>query len=503
VACAPPEDPEDRSVPTAQSGFSTPVNGLSFPNYTNRGVTNLTAAEVYRLFGDQVCASTANGVCHLAPAASTWTRHANAMMNGGHCFGISHFTQLLWAGTVRAEDFGVPNAASLSREDPRVQREIAYWMATQLTSPARDALYRGRPKPMEALHQLADGWAAGRNFTVALYQDGAGGHAVTPVAVHSTPDGKGELVIYDNNYPGQDRVITFDPDQDSWTFSASANPQSSAHVYTGDAHTKSLILVPVDDAVGVQHCPFCGDHDPDDAEAGFRTVSSMGAGDVLVEDDQGHAIGTQGRDLVHDFPGAVALVPLSNDLFLEDTEPHYRIPGGRDLTITMDGRNLTEPSDTEVAVTGRGYSLYVQAVALDPSQRDVIVVSADGETITYHGSGNESPVVHNTFSTAGHDYVLGVEVQTDGDGSNFTIDRSATQVKVHFREAGPTRFGIQLTILGDTVDSFSYSGSDLGGDATLYLDLSSWAGQGTPLTVEVDEGSDGTVDRVLELPDQG
>ena len=310
------------------------------------------------------------------------------------------------------------------------------------------------------------------------------------------------MVIYDNNHPGVDRVITFDPEQDSWTFAASTNPQSTGHVYTGNADTRSILLAPVADALGVQHCPFCGDHAADNAATESRTVSSVGDGDVLVEDDQGHAIGTQGRVVVNTFPDAVALVPLSGDLFLEDTEPHYRIPGGRDLTITLDGTHLTEPSDTEVAVTGPGYSLYVQAIALDPSQRDVIVVSADGETITYHGSAHESPIVHNTFSTAAHDYVLGVEVATDGDGSNFTVDRTATQVRVHFRETGPTRFGIQLTILGDTVDSFGYSGVELGGDATLFLEIASWPGPGQPLTVEVDEGSDGTVDQVLELPDE-
>lgn len=495
AACGP-------SVKPGASSFDVGVNGLSFANYTNRGVTNLTATELRRLFGDRVCAASAAGGCTLTPAASKWMRHANEVMNGGHCLGISHFALALFSGRLDASAFGGTGAHELSKSNELVQREIAYWMAMQFTSPANQRARQAAPTPTQALAQLVDGWARGEFSTVAFYRQGGGGHAVTPIAVTVGPAQTAALAIYDNNYPGTVRSIAFDLARDSWSFQASTRPDAPNSDYGGDAKSGNLMLIPLADALGPQTCGFCGDHDPAEATAGERLISSIGEDDVLIDDGAGHTIGTRGTELVHRFPGAHAHAPFS-DLFGEDTEPRYTVPGGSELAITLHGAHRGAASPSELSVVGPGYTLAVEGIVLDPGQRDRLTVSADGETVTYRGAAGETPTVHSGFSTPGHDYGLSVHVDAGGDGAEFTIDRTALGVKVHFKDVGATRFGLTITRVHDSVDeTFTHDGAALAGDATLHFDLGQWPGQGQPLAVAIDLGSDGSIDERVQLADQ-
>ena len=74
----------------ADLGFRPAVNGFSFENYSDETqVQNLTAVEVRRLFGDQVCATLADGRCVLTPPGQQWMEQINGDMTGGHCEGMA------------------------------------------------------------------------------------------------------------------------------------------------------------------------------------------------------------------------------------------------------------------------------------------------------------------------------------------------------------------------------------------------------------------------------
>ena len=54
-------------------GFNPVDNGFSFSNYGDDiPATNLTADEVRRMFGDQVCSRLDGNVCTLTPPAEQW-----------------------------------------------------------------------------------------------------------------------------------------------------------------------------------------------------------------------------------------------------------------------------------------------------------------------------------------------------------------------------------------------------------------------------------------------
>lgn len=489
--------------PTNTSGFATATHGFSFENYTNAGVTNLTHVEVRRFFGDRVCASMAGG-CTLTPAAESWMEQANAMMAGGHCFGFSHLALSLFKGTVSAQTLGAASASGMDKANVDVQREIAFWMATQLTDPARTGIKAAnRTTPQQMLRDLATLWGRNELATLAFFKRaGGGGHAVTPHSIRTLMDGKQELVVYDNNFPGMDRVITFDPSDDSWSYTASINPTAPAGQYDGDATTKSIMMVPVADAVAAQQCPFCEDYTANGAMSAPRTVGTTAGADLMIEDMQGHSIGTVGNALTDNFPGASANRPLSADLFDDGTEPQYSLPPGTPLRISLDGANLPAGQVSDVSVVGPGYSLSLEGVSLDVGQREVLVVSADGDTVDYTTTQTESADVVNGFSTSGADYVIAAKVVSDADGAQFILERTGTVVAVRFSGAGTTQYGLVISRI-DTggAQSFLHTGESLAGDTTLTFDVSSWAGQGQGLSVDVDEGSNGSVERTELLTD--
>ncbi|MDP2272477.1 MAG: hypothetical protein Q8K32_17210 [Archangium sp.] len=489
---------------TASSGFRSKPHGFSFENYTNEGVTNLTSVELRRLFGDAVCATLENGACTLTPVATQWMEQANGAMNGGHCFGMSHTALLMQKGTLAASAFGGPDAFALQKGDERLQREIAYWMSTQFTAPGNRSITSTRPTPNELLTQLAEGWARNERFTLAFFmRQGGGGHAVTPHSLQTLPNGKVELVVYDNNYPNADRAITFDAAANSWSYSASVNPMAPASGYDGDATTRNIFAVPVADAEQPQQCTFCGNASPANAMAAPRTVSALGGGDLVVDDGQGHQVGTDGAEVGNTFPGAQVLAPLSAELYADDTEPRYVIPAGSDLTVTLSGARLAARAASSVSIVGPGYALSVEGLQLDPGQTDQLWVSADGQAVGYATQGPETPTVFNTFTTAGDDFEVGVQVVSDADGAQFLLERAGSVVALKLSGAGATQYGVLLTRAGaNGSEHFLHAGTALQGDATLSFDLATWAGNGSPLTLSVDLGSDGSVDQTEVLVDQ-
>ncbi len=131
----------------ADLGFRPQVNGFSFENYgKDKQVTNLTPAEVRRMFGDQVCANIKGDTCTLTPPAQQWMEQANGAMAGGHCEGFATLSLLFYSNKVDLTKFGADKVVDLKLDgNEALQREIAYWFITQATQPAANAILRATP----------------------------------------------------------------------------------------------------------------------------------------------------------------------------------------------------------------------------------------------------------------------------------------------------------------------------------------------------------------------
>jgi hypothetical protein len=68
-------------------------------------------------------------------------------------------------------------------------------------------------------------------YTLAIWKrDGTGGHAITPYAVDNKGGGKVDVLIYDNNWPGQTRAVSFDTKADTWTYDAATDPSQQDEI---------------------------------------------------------------------------------------------------------------------------------------------------------------------------------------------------------------------------------------------------------------------------------
>ncbi len=261
----------------ADAGFRPNSNGFTFENYgqvlaSGLAPTNLTASDVEALFGSQVCADAKLRRCDLIPEAQAWLTSTNQAMAGGHCYGFSVLAELIWQRKLSVTSLGAPAPSGLViDENQALQRQIAYDWALQTLDSVQDRRVTGTPDQILAQLRQVLKPNPPETYTIAIWKrDGTGGHAVTPYAVRNDGGGKFDVLIYDNNWPGQNRAISFDIKANTWTYHAAVNPNVPDSVYEGDAQTKTISLFPTSPGLGTQPCPFCAKVP--------STVSSSGRG---------------------------------------------------------------------------------------------------------------------------------------------------------------------------------------------------------------------------------
>ena len=296
------------------SGFRPNIDGFSFQNYADNPVTvDLTSAELQRMFGDRVCASTANGKCILTYPAERWMNQAVSAMKSGHCEGIAVLSSLMYYNKTSPGLFGGNSVIDLSLQDVLLQREIGYWWTTQVTSPGGSKKVLESPKVvLETLASaFGNGSGAGEMWVMGIYlPDGSGGHAITPYAVEDLGNGTARILVYDNNWPKDSRFIEVDTLNNSWRYLASSNPDEPNSLYSGNASTKNLEIVSLSSRLGQQQCDFCGKESGAGKESAAGSTKNIqiwqsGKACALVTDENGQRVGTlESGQLVNEIPGA-------------------------------------------------------------------------------------------------------------------------------------------------------------------------------------------------------
>lgn len=233
------------SFDSVQIGFEPQRDGFSFRNYGAKAdISNLTNSDMQRLFGDAVC-KVVNNDCSLIPAARIWMEEINRAMKTGHCEGMAVLSQYFYYGVINPKMFGGDTVSSLQlSNNPPLQREIAFWWATQATFPTRS--HRVVTDPVEAVTMLRAGLRKDADvaqlYTIGIYQaDFMGGHTVTPTGLRDIDASHVAIQIYDNNIPNETREIMVDIAKKSWTYAAT-NVDGQSRSYYGDSASKTLEL---------------------------------------------------------------------------------------------------------------------------------------------------------------------------------------------------------------------------------------------------------------------
>jgi len=287
---------------------------------------------------------------------------------------------------------------------------------------------------------------------------------------------------------------------------AELKPGAGAADYSGTATSDNLSIMPSGARLQVQTCSFCanaGGTPGGLTAADRREIMLDGFASLLIQDDQGHRIGYDGGTFVKDFPDAEANTVRSG----APLEPHYVVPAGRPLTVTLDGTGLVAADTANVLLIGGGYDFGVEGVSLDPGQKDTIRFSADWSEVSYETAGNETPTLVLGITTEGADWAFDIKSAGEASGQtiDLKIDLALQQLRVKV-SAADGEAGYDITVYRiDPVrgeEIFTHSGNTVASTDTVVLEYGTWLGNGMAMKVGLDQGGDGTIDAEQDVSDQ-
>lgn len=449
-------------------------DSLAFANFISGAPDSaLDEALMVRMFGEQVCLPNTSP-CVLTPQADAFREEANLAMGGGRCEGFAVLSALLQAKKLSASDFGADTARGLTLdENPKLQRELAYWFSTQLvpsTVTSKTKRYTAKtvmPALAEALKpDASERWRIGIVRKIGKLV--TGGHSLTPISYYkdSTATGVYWVRVYDNNHPDAERQLKIDTTTDRWEFDA-AGPGEAPRLYFGDPSNENpLYLAPVFSRLGTLPCPFCGDD-------GAR-VSSTGGAQVAVQTPGGLAGFSDG---VISAPEGTSVSPSFSSTF--DTEPTDFVVGvSSGVMAAMGGvsASVSAPTDPENPEAEQSIALFsgaMRARAFGVRVTATDTFSMNGTRATYQnnshaplslstGGGLVETIAHVTGSSdsvsAQVDPMTGhVEVEVVGaaDASVTLVVTTTnpmgaeTSGQVTFTPSADTRVTVEATSMND------------------------------------------------------
>jgi hypothetical protein len=491
---------------TADINFRPEKDGFSFPNYgTGPGLTD---DDVHTLFGDAACISTDNGTCVLSDQAKAWESSMNDAMSGGHCYGFSVAALELFKGTIKPSDFQANDVASLTMDSPGLTDRISMDWAAQTLPTVQNAAITGTPNDILAklIPYLQGGASGGETYTLRIFDRNGGGHAVTPFAAVDRGGGNIGVLVYDNNFPGVVREVSFDTNANTFEYNGAANPSEPQEVY--DAHVD---LFPTTPGEGQQPCPFCGSADSASSAAGsagaaakfyevFLDGDPANHAHLVFTDDQGRRTGLIDGVLHTDVPG-VTIDQTTYDEYGNAPEPVYVVQVGTNIDITVDGSGLHGTDEETIDVVGPGIDAEVQDIKIDPGQTDLMTLSSDGTVLGYKTTKSESPTLIIARETATTDWAAAMQVH--GGDSGSTLIATLTDQLLGIGGADDTGATYDLAIARQDSSGkqvFSHGGITLNSGDVVTLDYTSFQRHGDSIRATYTSGGS-TTEQTLE--DQG
>ncbi|MFB3766391.1 MAG: hypothetical protein ACE14P_14250 [Methanotrichaceae archaeon] len=493
---------QSQIINSSDSGFRPDINGFSFENYgSNIPALGLTPKDMQRMFGDKVIASKAGGKIILTPPANRWMIEANNAMGNGHCEGMAVLSELIYYNKVNPISLGGMDAADLSLDNQNLQREIAYWWTTQVTSPGGSQ--RIDESPNAVLDTLKKAFKDGRKATewwvLGLFMpDGTEGHTISPIAVKDFGNGTADIFVYDNNFPDMIRSVKIDTKNNSWMYYASVNPNEPSAMYTGNASTHNLEVVSISSRLDKQRCDFC-----DNSLGGTETstgeeyihVWQEGNANLVIADESGRRIGyPEPNKFVNEIPNAeVKYFKFA----AKKKAPLYILPATGNFTIEINGIGLTEESFVNVMMIGPGSEMGVQRIVLGPNERDHMNVTKVGRQYQLNYKSNRSKnidlIVGVTTVEGGYEFLVAgakvdpegkVSINIDTDKSNFVFDTNGNS------NPGP----LQLTMTRiDSSGEQTFTGNTaLSPNNAVVMNYAGWQGDGNSMPIQVINNDAGT-----------
>ncbi len=481
-------EPADTATVVFAAPFEVRPDGFSFRNY-GPGYPEgaFTVDDMREQFGDDVCSRVDRDTCIPTAEAQQWIDDRNADMLSGHCIGFTVTSYRLAVGELEPGAF-TPSATVPYEidQEPPIMRTIAangslYWVRSVWSSEVK-----GTPRDvLDALIALA------QPVDLSIYLPGlVGGHSLLAYGVEQVGPQDYRILVYDNNFPGEERVVEVDYNANTWRYAEGAvNPNETAVPYVGDATTQTLSYIPLS-AYDSVSCPVCSAKvDGDNSSEGTTLLSVLGQGDVLVKTALG-VISSVAGEIINEIPGAQFI--FQRGQFAGSDSPDIVLPAGTDYTVEFSGLE-------RVSSLGPDWSFVVDQLNSAPETNVLEVVPVD-QRLDFQAGGDQSPLVNVTIREGEDAYSVVLLGVTFADGEGLSVGAAADGKGLEFRPQSvdvkdATLLVTRLTAEDETL--FATTTLSVKQGEGVALDITAWDGRGA-----MDLYTDGNGDGVYDDPPQ-
>lgn len=494
----------------ADSGFRSFPNGFPYPNYGGMmDVTNaffgtpsgpmvgLNSVDMRSLYGDGVCTTTRGltpgGPCTLTPAAEYWAEYLFGTAQHGVCFGMAATSAAVYNGSSSPQTVGAGTLTFQSRLTPATQRTVLRNYSAQYTLfgvPTQSIT------PVEVVETLRSSLVEGTApyvLTLSGQVDGEyEGHAITPYAIYDRGNGLVDIAVYDNNYPTRDRAVHVDTVANTWEYLMQTNPSGTQALISGDATSKSLGLVAVDDVLDVQPCIVCDGVRPVDLVTIAPTPIAAGSVDFDMVDLAGQPLPESAY---------VVLPPLNPPSQSVTTLPAVELSPGAGFGVKVDGTETTQPIPLTVGnYSGQGAK--VASVASMPA--GFVATAMYGDNRFSFTSSVPATIGLTRGFTVGQRHfsieAMGGRATEAGNGREIRLDRQ--KGRAHLRDAdgkgGAMAVAAELRV-GNSAVVYTSRVTAYPAGGELVVVYGSWRQPGQAPQLWLDRDGDGTLDKRIPM----
>jgi len=487
-------------------GFRPNPHGYSFPNYTSYGPRILPpdygVMDAVHMFGADAVCVIEWPICVPKYVVRKWLVYVNGTMSKGHCYGMAVTSLRFFKGIDNPADFQTGASTTYDLQQTNARQNIAYYHVGQCTDPAKSQIYQVQQNPPSViLNQLHSTMVNGAPDPVLLVMhQGDGGHAITPYSIEDRGNGVHWVWVYDNNYPDDDsRYVEISTSDDTWSYDV-----DNHSVWSGDANSDSLSIVSLSQNPEHPVCPWCNGGSSLDylGDVPVGQAWLLGQGHLLITDSKGRRIGYVGDQFVNEIPGAYESIVLATPG--SAMEPIYTVPLSGSNTILLDGQTLTQTERVSVTQFGPGYAVSAEDVTLENTSDGQLIIAPDGKQLAIHSGGAQDADLSLAWDSVVESYKFAISGADIGAGQAVTLTTHVDREELEFSNAqcdgGTYDLGIgRINAAGE--QAFFHAGVVILATDTHYVDYGEWDGSG-PMMLDVDHGSDGTIDETLELDNQ-
>lgn len=497
-------------------GFRSQPDGYRFRNKDVVPASgDFTLLDLQRLRGDDnVCLEpNPNGGACLAYRLYYRLLYSSLVdKREGSCFGMAA-TSLRYYRTPYLLLVGKNHTFDL--EVSEAQREIAFYQMAQYVYPI--SAYKrqhGSATVSDVLSAVRTALDSGQGVVLAMQHVDfvlwTSGHAIMPYALEDAGNNVWHVMVYDNNHPSpyeSERYLEINLSTDTWSYEI-----GPGELWSGSSTDHSLYTIPLSlfsgqaDSVSMNNELGASTSEAYEAKASVNEIWSTGDGHLLITDSQGRRIGFEGNELVNEIPGAVPVIPVEGPDI--SVEPIYEIPANDRYTILLNGQTLDRASQVaepaSITQYGTDFLVSVDNIPVTASTQDQLTIAANGSEVVYETSQFIQPDLtlvleeeasSSQFKIAGADIGLGQSV-------SLKADRELKQLMFAGSDTNSGTYDLTIMVVDATAEyDFQHSQIAIGAGDTHYIDYSQWRGTG-PITLQVDEGSNGTIDEEYELGEE-